>query len=39
MEIKPYQILVVSDLLDVMDTTTAKDAKVNTIVLGKKHAI
>ena len=36
MEIKPYQILVVSDLLDVMDTTTAKDAKVNTIVLGKK---
>ena len=36
MNIKPYQVLVVTDELDMIDTTTVKDAKVNTIVLGKK---
>ena len=36
LDIKPYQILVVTDQLDIIDTTTPKDAKVNTIVLGKK---
>ena len=36
LDIKPYQILVVTDQLDIIDTTTPKEAKVNTIVLGKK---
>lgn len=36
LESKAYQILVVSDHLDMIDITTAKDAKVNTVVLGKK---
>lgn len=36
LELKPYQILVVSDQLDIIDTTTVKDAKINTVVLGKK---
>ena len=35
-ELKPYQILVVSEQLDIIDTTTVKDAKINTVVLGKK---
>ena len=38
LESKPYLILVVSDHLDMIDITTAKDAKVNTVVLGKKVA-
>ena len=36
LELKPYQILVVSEQLDIIDTTTVKDAKINTVVLGKK---
>ena len=36
LEIKPYQVLIVNDGLDIIDTTTPKDAKVNTIILGKK---
>ncbi len=36
---KPYEVLVVSDQLDIMDTTTPKDAKINTIVLGKKVTV
>ncbi len=36
LDLKPYQILVVSEQLDIIDTTTVKDAKVNTVVLGKK---
>ena len=36
LEIKPYQVLLVNDGLDIIDTTTPKDAKVNTIILGKK---
>ena len=38
LELKPYQILVVSEQLDIIDTTTVKDAKINTVVLGKKVA-
>ena len=34
-EVKPYQILVVAEELDIIDTTTPKSAKVNTIILGK----
>ena len=36
LDLKPYQILVVSEQLDIIDTTTVKDAKINTVVLGKK---
>ncbi len=36
LDIKPYEILVVSDQLDILDTSSPKDAKVNTVVLGKK---
>lgn len=36
LELKPYQILVVNEQLDIIDTTTVKDAKINTVVLGKK---
>ncbi len=36
LEMKPYQILVVTDQLDILDTTSPKDSKVNTIILGKK---
>ncbi len=36
---KPYEVLIVSDQLDIMDTTTPKDAKINTIVLGKKVTV
>lgn len=36
LDIKPYQVLVVDEDLDIIDTTTVKGAKVNTIVLGKK---
>lgn len=36
---KPYEVLVVSDQLDIMDTTTPKGAKINTIVLGKKVTV
>ena len=36
MEFKEYQILIVNDLLDVIDCTKIKDAKINTLVLGKK---
>ena len=36
LELKPYKILVVSEQLDIIDTTTVKDAKINTVVLGKK---
>lgn len=36
---KPYEVLVVSDQLDIMDTTTPKNAKINTIVLGKKVTV
>lgn len=39
MDWKPYEVLVVSDQLDIMDTTTPKDAKINTIVLGKKVTV
>ena len=34
--ISPYQILVVTDQLDILDTTAPKAKKMNTIVLGKK---
>ena len=36
LDLKPYQVLVVDEDLDIIDTTTVKGAKVNTIVLGKK---
>ena len=36
MEFKEYQILIVNDLLDVIDCMPIKDAKINTLVLGKK---
>lgn len=36
LEMKPYQILVVTDQLDILDTTSPKDSKVSTIILGKK---
>lgn len=39
MDWKPYEVLIVSDQLDIMDTTTPKDAKINTIVLGKKVTV
>lgn len=39
MDWKPYEVLIVSDQLDIMDTTTPKDAKINTIVLGKKITV
>lgn len=34
-DIKPYQVFVVSEELDIIDTATPKDSKVNTIILGK----
>ena len=36
LDLKPYQVLVVNEHLDILDTTTVKDAKINTVVLGKK---
>ena len=36
MELKEYQILIVNDQLDVIDCMPIKDAKTNTLVLGKK---
>lgn len=35
-DIKTYHVLVVNDTLDVIDATTPKDAKVNTLIFGKK---
>ena len=34
-DIKPYQVFVVAEELDIIDTATPKDSKVNTIILGK----
>lgn len=34
-DIKPYQVFVVAEELDIIDTLTPKDSKVNTIILGK----
>ena len=36
LDLKPYQVLVVNEHLDILDTTTVKDEKINTVVLGKK---
>lgn len=35
-DIKTYHVLIVNDALDVIDATTPKDAKVNTLIFGKK---
>ena len=34
-DIKPYQVFVVAEELDIIDTLTPKDSKVNTIIFGK----
>lgn len=34
-DIKSYQVLIVSDRLNVVDTKTPKDSKINTIIFGK----